>query len=80
MARRKSKLFSIRKPRLRISSKGVRVAPPGLRIGSRAGVNILRKGVSGFVRGKRGSFNTRRGCSVPLGVLLVLLVLGLALL
>jgi hypothetical protein len=80
MARRKSKGFSIRKPRLRLTLKGLRVSPPSVRIGGRTGVNISKRGVSASVHGRRGSFNSKRGCSVPLGILPILLVVGLALL
>jgi len=63
MARRKKKLISIRKPKLRITSKGVKVTKPSARIGGKAGVNISSKGVSASVRTKHGTVSTRKGRS-----------------
>ncbi len=73
MAKRKRKLFSIRKPRLTISGRGVRISPPSLRIGGKTGINVSRSGVSVSSRTKHGTFNSRRGCSWILGALLPLI-------
>lgn len=72
------KLFSIRKPRLTVSSRGVRVQAPAMRIGGRSGINISKKGVSYSVRSRAGTYNTRRGCSRPLFLLIGLVVVLLA--
>lgn len=57
------KLFSFRKPRLRITKKGkVSLSGGGMRIGGKAGgVNLSRKGVSSTISSPVGSYNTRRG-------------------
>lgn len=50
---------------MRIDSRGIRPVPPSVRIGGRkVGVNVGRRGLSGSIRTKFGSFNTRRGCTV----------------
>jgi hypothetical protein len=70
--RRKKKLVTIRKPKFRVTSKGVKVTRPTARIGRKAGVNISSKGVSASVRTKHGTASTRKGCSLkgcPLSVL-----------
>jgi len=72
------KLFSIRKPRLTVSSRGVRVQGPAVRIGGRSGVNISKKGMSYSLRTRAGTYNSRRGCSRPLFLLLLVLALILA--
>lgn len=61
MARRKKKLISVRKPKLRITSKGVKVTAPSARIGGKAGLNLSKSGVSASVRTKHGTFNSKRG-------------------
>lgn len=66
MARRK-KLFSVRKPRLRVTSKGFHVRAPSARVGGKIGVNISKSGFSSSVRTGHGSYNTRRGFSTGLG-------------
>lgn len=63
MPRRKG-LFHITGPRLRVTSKGLKVTAPRARIGGRVGFNISRSGVSGSVRTGIGTFNTKRGLSV----------------
>lgn len=73
---RKSSLFSFRKPKFRITSKGLKITPPSARIGGKTGINISKSGVSGSMRTKHGTFNTKRGCSFHL---LALLVAGAAL-
>jgi hypothetical protein len=56
MARRK-KLISIRKPKLKITRKGVKVTKPSARIGGKAGVNLSSKGVSASLRTGKGHVN-----------------------
>lgn len=63
MAKRKTKLVSIRKPRLKVSSKGLKVQAPSARVGGKAGLNLSKSGVSGSVRTKAGTYNTKSGCS-----------------
>jgi hypothetical protein len=70
--RRKKKLVTIRRPKIRVTSKGVKVTRPTARIGRKAGVNISTKGVSASVRTKHGTVSTRKGCPLkgcPLSVL-----------
>ncbi len=70
MSRVKS-FFKVRKARLRINSRGVSVTPPSMRIGdSDSYVNVGKRGVSYTKRTRFGSFNTRNGCSVPIGIFL----------
>ena len=68
---RKKSLFSVRKPKVRITKKGLRVTPPSARIGGKSGINISKSGVSGSVRTKFGTYNTKRGCSLRLWALLI---------
>lgn len=70
------KLFSIRKPRLRITGKGIKVQAPTLRIGRKAGINLSKTGVSASLRTKAGSVSTKKGCSLPFfGLLLLALII-----
>lgn len=69
-----AKLFSIRKPSLRITKKGVAFTAPSARIGGKAGINLSKSGISGSVRGKHGSYNTRSG--LRLNCLPTLLLIG----
>ncbi|MEZ4684176.1 MAG: excalibur calcium-binding domain-containing protein [Caldilineaceae bacterium] len=68
---RKKSLFSIRKPKVRITKKGLRVTPPSVRVGGKTGINIPKSGVSGSTRTKFGTYNTKRGCSLRLFALLI---------
>lgn len=61
--RRKKKLIKIRKPKMRLTSKGLKVTRPSARIGGKAGVNISSKGVSASARTRRGTISTRKGRS-----------------
>lgn len=61
--RRKKKLIKVRKPALRITSKGPKITSPSVRIGGKTGLNISKRGVSGSVRTRYGTFNTKRGVS-----------------
>lgn len=71
--------MKIRKPRLGIGKKGVKISNIGVRLGGkRAGLNISRKGVSASGKVGRASYNTRKGCSLPF--FLVILIAGLILL
>ena len=68
----------IRKPRLRITKKGLKVTKPSVRLGGKSGFNISSRGVSASLRTKAGSFNSKRGCSIPLfGSILLILALFL---
>jgi len=70
--KRENKLVTIRKPKVRITSKGVKVTRPTAGVGREVGVNVSSKGVSASVRTKHGTASTRKGCSLrgcPLSVL-----------
>ena len=60
MGRRK-KLVKIRKPKLRLTSKGLKLTKPTARIGGKAGLNVSSKGVSASVRTRAGTISTRTG-------------------
>lgn len=72
---RKRKLISIRKPRLSLTKKGLGVTAPSARIGGRSGLNVSRSGVSYSLRSKAGTYNSKRGCSKYL--MLVVAIMGL---
>lgn len=59
----KRKWVSIRKPKLRITVKGIRMTRPTARIGGKTGVNLSSKGVSASVRTSLGTVSTRKGRS-----------------
>lgn len=61
MAKRKKKLLKVQGPKLRLTSKGLKVDKPRARIGGKAGINLSSKGVSGSYRGDRVTVNTKRG-------------------
>jgi hypothetical protein len=67
MAKRRRRGVTIWKPRVRITSKGVRIIPPRAHIGGKVGVNVSKSGISASVRTKHGTVNTKRGCTYPLG-------------
>jgi hypothetical protein len=78
---RRKKLIKIRTPKLKITSKGVKVTKPSARIGGKTGLNISSKGVSASHRTKYGTLSTRtgwtrrkrkKGCSMLLLILSVL--------
>jgi hypothetical protein len=78
---RKKKLIKVRKPKLKITSRGVKVTKPAARIGGKTGLNISSKGVSASHRTKCGTLSTRtgwtrrkrkKGCSLMLLALSVL--------
>jgi hypothetical protein len=86
MARGK-KLITVRKPRLRITPKGVKVTNPSMRIGGKTGINVSKSGMSASHRGKLATFTTGRltpkklgksGCSSVLLLALGLVILALA--
>jgi hypothetical protein len=54
------KLISYRKPRLRVTPKGVRVTKPSARIGGKLGLNVSSRGISGSARTKLGTISTGR--------------------
>lgn len=69
--------MKVRKPRVTIGKKGVGLGNVGVSVGGKnARVNLGRKGASGTVRGKGWSFNTRKGCSLPLGLLVITIVVA----
>lgn len=75
------KLIHIRKPQLRITSKGVKLSKPSARIGGKTGINVSGQGVSGSIRTKAGSLNTKKGCRLRLfGLFGLLGVIGLVML
>jgi len=90
--RRRRKLISVRKPKLRITPRGVKVTKPSARIGRKAGVNVSSRGVSASVRTKAGTISTgrprkkKKGCGlavlalalVPVGLALAVIVVRLA--
>lgn len=57
------KLLKIKGPKIRFTSKGIKVSKPTARIGGKAGINFSTKGVSASVRTKAGTASTRRGVS-----------------
>lgn len=62
MARRKKLVpVSVRKPKLRVTSKGVKLSKPSARIGGKSGINISSKGISASTRTPIGTFNSRTG-------------------
>lgn len=58
MARSK-KLVTIRKPRVRVGSKGIRITKPTARIGGKVGLNVSSRGISASARTPFGTFSTR---------------------
>jgi hypothetical protein len=67
------KFFRFRKPRLSIGKKGVKVSSAGASIGGKNfRVNLSKKGISTTSKVGKASYNSRRGCSMPLGILLLI--------
>ncbi len=62
------KLFSIRRPSLRLTKRGVRVTKPSARIGGAFGVNISSRGVHASVRRPR---RKKSGCSLVILVFMI---------
>jgi hypothetical protein len=58
------KLIHIRKPKLRITGKGVKISKPSARVGGKVGVNVSSKGVSASARTRAGSVSTRTGLTL----------------
>lgn len=71
-----AKKVSIRRPQLRITSKGVHITKPSARVGGAVGVNVSAKGASASVRTKRGTLGTKRGCGIRLFPVLILFTLA----
>lgn len=72
-----------RKGGLRISRKGkVSFSPGSMRVGgSKAGINLSKRGVSGSIRTPIGSANSRSGCRLKtLMLILPVMAMGIALL
>ena len=59
---KKNKLLHFRLPKLRFSTRGVKLQRPTMRVGGKAGMNVSSQGVSGSVRAKGVSVSTKRGC------------------
>jgi len=81
---KKKGLFKAYKPKVKLTSKGVKVQKPRAKIG---GMNISSKGVSHSVKTPIGTYNTRKGltlskkgCPFTALVLLTPLVLIIAVL
>jgi hypothetical protein len=67
---KKSSLFKIRMPSIRIGRKGPRLTNVGASIGGKdSRVNISRQGVSTTVGVPGVHYNTRRGCLISPAVL-----------
>lgn len=52
------KLIKVRKPKLRVTKKGIKVSAPSARIGGKAGLNISKRGVSASARTPLGTVNS----------------------
>lgn len=70
------KFFKFRKPRLTIGKKGPKISGAGASIGGKNfKVNLSKSGVNTTSKIGKASYNSKRGCSMPLGILL--LVIGM---
>lgn len=67
-----AKKVSVYSPRIKVSKRGVRFVAPRARIGGRAGLNISKSGVNASLRTKRGTLNSRHGCTGKLFLILLL--------
>lgn len=56
----KKKLIKFRKPKITLTSKGLKVTKPSARIGDKIGVNVSSQGVSGSVRTGKGHVNVSK--------------------
>jgi hypothetical protein len=52
------KLFTFRKPKLKVTKKGIKVTSPSARIGGKSGINLSKTGVSASLRTPLGTANT----------------------
>lgn len=60
---RKSSLIRLRKPKIRITARGIKLVNLGATIGGKhARLNLSPRGVSATVGTPGASLNTRRGC------------------
>lgn len=60
-----AKLLKIRKPKLRLTSKGLRISRPSARIGEKVGLNVSSRGVHASIhKGRRKN----KSCSLFLFV------------
>ncbi len=50
MARKKGRFVKARKPKVSLTSKGVNVSKPSMRVGRKIGINISSKGISASLR------------------------------
>ena len=63
MAKKKSGLIKLRRPKLRITAKGIKLVNVGATIGGKhARFNVSRQGVNATIATPGASLNTRRGC------------------
>ncbi len=72
-----AKLIKFRKPRLRLTSKGLSITRPGARVGGAVGVNISSKGVRPSIhRSKLGipSGRHRKGCGLMAITIFILII------
>lgn len=67
-----AKMIRIRKPRLRVTSRGVRVSKPSVRLGGQVGVNISSRGIKPSIHSGR---RKKDGC-LSLLVLPMILLIG----
>lgn len=88
MARKKGRFVKVSKPKVSLTSKGVNVSKPSMRIGRKIGINISSKGISASLRSKLGTLSTRRGRSTGIfkllegsgcGVLALFILIGMSL-
>jgi hypothetical protein len=52
------KLLKVRKPKIRVTQKGIKMSAPSARIGGKAGINLSKTGVSASARTPLGTVNT----------------------
>lgn len=70
------KLLKITPPKIRLTTKGVKVSNARARVRGPINTNISRSGVSHSVTTRAGTYNTKKGCSRVLpGCPLTILVL-----
>jgi hypothetical protein len=67
-------LLHVRRARIRFTPKGIRVSPASFRVGGKSGINISRSGVSTSTRTRFGTYNSKRGCSIPIMLALAVAV------
>jgi len=53
-----AKLIKVRKPKLRVTKKGIKVRAPSARIGGKIGLHFSKRGVSASIRTPKRTRNT----------------------